>query len=1409
MKIYNVLTDTKTILLTNRNLIHNFFILHEILSSIEIARESAIFWNESLLCSKQKYIRFSEITFFRKCYHCMSRKEVKLDKEINSAISAESLECIIACGTTMKEFTLSVTDFKCDTGSMKTEHVLPQTQQKRKLYPQFIAAFLANLGPIAFGVANGWTSPTVLLLRNPETGVGGRGMTLEEESWIGSLAFLAAFLMAPVYSQINQKWGRKAGGYLTALPFILAWLFIIFADSIIYVFIARFFMGAGMSGVNIFATLYCGEIAEDKVRGALGTLRALFAVFGLILSYAAGPYLSIHSMGIVALVVPLIFLVGLLFLPESPMFLMVKGKDEQAMKSLMWLCGGRKEAAEEEMEKLSAVVREFTSNTSKRLSLKDLVSFPGTRRAMIIAFIFAIIQQFSGMYVIFSFCAPIFEMAGTDMSSYTSTLIVTFVLLLGSLLVSFITDIAGRRIILILTQLLAFLTLGALGAYFYLKENDFDVSVLGVLPVICLSLNYFAMALGMPCLLYVFLAFIITKFYPILVPIINSYGCFWIFAGVALFGAVYIYFELPETKNRSLESILRELNGETKVKGSSKSGDEQMKLSTLLQSSSSSSSSSSSVRPTGLRLRVTSSKEENNVQRKCKEHQHVRCSLFYVLCIILQLFKIKFLFMKMRVRVTAMKEVSVSVIEVKNEPEPNNAPLAGTQRRKKLPQFLAAILANLGPIAFGVANGWTSPTVLLLRNPETGVGGRGMTLEEESWIGSLAFLAAFLMAPVYSQINQKWGRKAGGYLTALPFILAWLFIIFADSIIYVFIARFFMGAGMSGVNIFATLYCGKDEQAMKSLMWLCGGRKEAAEEEMEKLSAVVREFTSNTSKRLSLKDLVSFPGTRRAMIIAFIFAIIQQFSGMYVIFSFCAPIFEMAGTDMSSYTSTLIVTFVLLLGSLLVSFITDIAGRRIILILTQLLAFLTLGALGAYFYLKENDFDVTNLVSIAFGSVNGWPSPTLLLLRDPETGLEGRPITLDEESWVSSVLFLAALVAVPLYSHVNQEWGRKATGYLTAIPFIVGWCFIIFSDAIVYLLVGRCFMGFGGSGVNVFVTMYCGEIAEDNVRGALGTFRSMFANFGILYMYGAGPYLSVHNMAIVSVVIPLLFMIGLFWLPESPMFLSAKGRDKEAMESMLWLCGGNKEAAELEMEKIAVVVRDFTSKSTKRLSIKDLLAFSGTRRALLITFILAIIQQFSGMYVVLSFCASIFEMAGTDLSPHTSSLIVALFLLIGSLVASFVTDLAGRRIVLIVTQIVLFITLAGLGTYFYLKETGFDVSVLGILPVVCLSIYCVAMVCGMPTLAYVVVSEIFNPEARGIAVMTLNSVVWLLAFLIMKFYPILLTVIYSYGCFWLFSVMGLFGAFYVYFQLPETKNRSIESILRELNGEIVQNQPNS
>ncbi|KAJ9597706.1 hypothetical protein L9F63_011416 [Diploptera punctata] len=443
---------------------------------------------------------------------------------------------------------------------------------------------------------------------------------------------------------------------------------------------------------------------------------------------------------------------------------------------------------------------------------------------------------------------------------------------------------------------------------------------------------------------------------------------------------------------------------------------------------------------------------------------------------------------------------------------------------------------------------------------------------------------------------------------------------------------------------------------------------------------------------------------------------------------------------------------------------------------------------------------IANLASIAYGVVAGWSSPSLPLLKSNDTAI-GEPISVEDETWLGSVIHLSALLSSPIYSYINQNWGRKLAGYNTAIPLIIGWLLIIFAHSVIHLYIARILMGLTMSGVNVFVVMYVGEISEDSVRGALGSIRGLSADVGILFAYGIGPYLSVRHMGIICIIMPLLFVVLFFWLPESPMFLLGKGKAQEALNSYKWLRGGDEQIAEEEIRKLSVVV----TKVSKKVTITELISVRGTRNALIIAIVFSIVIQFSGMYVIASYASILFEQSGSTIPSDIAAIIIGVFTIIGSALSIIGSELAGRRIILISTQIIESLSLSGLAIYLLLKEIGIDVSPVGILPVIFISAYCLCIAAGVATLGYVVISEIFRPEARGLAMSVTSSLVWGLAFVITKFHHSLESSIQLYGCFFVYSGVALLGAIFTYIRVPETKNRSLDSILRELNGDASVN----
>lgn len=108
----------------------------------------------------------------------------------------------------------------------------------------------------------------------------------------------------------------------------------------------------------------------------------------------------------------------------------------------------------------------------------------------------------------------------------------------------------------------------------------------------------------------------------------------------------------------------------------------------------------------------------------------------------------------------------------------------------------------------------------------------------------------------------------------------------------------------------------------------------------------------------------------------------------------------------------------------------------------------------------------------------------------------------------------------------------------------ISFCLIIFATNPYYLYVARLLSGFSGAGVFVLIPLFVAEIAEDSVRGSLGSLLVLNCNIGILIAFVLGNYLSYTTGVIVLASLPILFLIVFPFFPESPQYLMKSGNEE-------------------------------------------------------------------------------------------------------------------------------------------------------------------------------------------------------------------------------------------------------------------------
>ncbi|XP_063241610.1 facilitated trehalose transporter Tret1-like [Bacillus rossius redtenbacheri] len=269
-------------------------------------------------------------------------------------------------------------------------------------------------------------------------------------------------------------------------------------------------------------------------------------------------------------------------------------------------------------------------------------------------------------------------------------------------------------------------------------------------------------------------------------------------------------------------------------------------------------------------------------------------------------------------------------------------------------------------------------------------------------------------------------------------------------------------------------------------------------------------------------------------------------------------------------------------------------------------------------------------------------------------------------------------------------------------------------------------------------------------------------------------------------------------MPESPLFLMVEGKAEEAKEALRWLRNGYD--SEIEFERLQYRAQDVLENRKQKISLK-IITQRCTWRALLICMGLIINQQFSGPAPITSYTLTIFQDSGTTIPASIATILIGTLQTTGSLLSTLTIEKSGRRMLLISSDIIMAICLFTLAAYLYFRGLGWDLGSLGWLPVACLSVYILGMGAAVGPLPFTIVTELVSPRARNMVqsiCMTLGSLTTFTA--IISFMP-LIGLVGQHGCFCLYALVCVAGAVCVFFMMPETKNRSIEDVIRQLNGD--------
>lgn len=321
-----------------------------------------------------------------------------------------------------------------------------------------LAACIASMGGILFGYDTGIISGALLQLKDTF-----QLSCITQQLVVGSL-FLGAFLASFVGGVLVDWLGRKRALLLASLLFLTGTTLQSLSPSLPVLFCGRLVTGMAVSLSTTAECTYIAEISPPAQRGLLVSLNEVAITVGFLLAYSVNyAFISRQDgwqfMFAAATCPALLQLVGTMFLPQSPHFLVLKGRNDEARKVLQLIHG--EEAGVLEMQHMQKCLGE-----EKNTRYRDLVS-PSLRGRMLVGMGLVFLQQFTGQTNVVYYAPTLLKHLGfcTNVAATLASVGLGVVKVLAALFALLVLDRAGRRFCLcagILLMMLSILTLGLL-----------------------------------------------------------------------------------------------------------------------------------------------------------------------------------------------------------------------------------------------------------------------------------------------------------------------------------------------------------------------------------------------------------------------------------------------------------------------------------------------------------------------------------------------------------------------------------------------------------------------------------------------------------------------------------------------------------------------------------------------------------------------------------------------------------------------------------------------------------------------------------------------------------------------------------------------------------------------------------
>jgi SP family galactose:H+ symporter-like MFS transporter len=458
-----------------------------------------------------------------------------------------------------------------------------------------VIAAIASTGGLLFGFDTGVISGALPFLKESWD------LTTNQQEIITTAVLVGAVLGALGSGRITDIVGRKKVIIVCSIIFALGSILTGAASSMWFLAASRVILGIAI-GISSFAVpLYISEISPVKARGALVSSFQLMITIGIVASYFSDLYFADEAnpfswrwMFYVGVFPAIILFIGMIFLPETPRFLIGKGRDEEGRKVLS------KIEDPELVESSIANIKEEIAVDQDSVGFKELFS-KTWRVPLFIAIGIMFVQQFVGINTVIYYAPTLFLIAGFEgaRAAIVATISVGIVNVASTVVAMFLIDKIGRRKLYFIGVTGIMISLTALGLFFFMKDDLGDSLRWVIVGTVLIYIVFFAISLGplgwliiseifplkirgvgmsvgalsnwffngIVAFTFLKLAWLFTGEGMAITKTVvkegkeviesdpNPAGAFLLYAGIAIIGLIWGYKYIPETKGISLEKI--------------------------------------------------------------------------------------------------------------------------------------------------------------------------------------------------------------------------------------------------------------------------------------------------------------------------------------------------------------------------------------------------------------------------------------------------------------------------------------------------------------------------------------------------------------------------------------------------------------------------------------------------------------------------------------------------------------------------------------------------------------------------------------------------------------------------------------------------------------------------------------